>query len=231
MKRSSILRFGATSAFLVGTLSLLAGLTHFLLPPAQLRGATGVDAAFFDSLAASSAVYQAHYWFVVLGCLFTVGVILAFFVLLHGHQSGFLCWTAILGVVGAALAASDFALVAVESPRLAARFAAAPPAAQSALLLQGVPHVDPCFFAWGLMGMWWLAANATALRADRLPRFLASLGILQGLLSLSGFAAALGRSPLLVDISVGVGFLLVGPVWSFWFAWTLRRVAQKESVN
>ena len=35
-----------------------------------------------------------------------------------------------------------------------------------------------------------LAANAAALRADRLPRFLGSLGILMGLLSLSCFAAA-----------------------------------------
>ena len=229
MKRTSILRFGATSAFLCGALSVLAGFTHFLLPREQLRGATGVDAAFFDSLAASSAVFLAHYWIMVLGCLFTVGMILALFLLLRGHQSGFLCWAALLGVVGAALTAIDFAIVAVESPRIAERFAASPPAAQSALLLQGVPHVDPCFFGWGLIGMWSLAANVAALRAGRLPRTLGSLGILAGLLAISAFAGALGRSPLLVDISVGLGGMLVMPVWSIWFGWTLRRVVAKES--
>jgi hypothetical protein len=231
VKRSSILGFGATSAYLVGALSLLAGATHFLLPRDQLRGATGVDAAFFDSLAASSAVFQAHYWIMVLSCLFGIGVILAFFLLLRGHQSGFLCWTAVLGVVGAALAASDFALVAVESPRLAGLYAASPPAAQSALLLQGVPHIDPCFFGWGLMGMFWLAANATALRTGRLPRILGLLGILQALLFFLGFAGALGRSALLVDMTTGLGGLVVVPAWSFWFGWTLHRVVQKESVN
>jgi hypothetical protein len=226
--RTSVLRFGATSAFLCAALYVLAGFTHFLLPRDQLRGATGVDAAFFDSLAASSAVFVAHYWIVVLVCLFAVGVTLAFFSLLRGHQSGFLCWAALLGLFGAALAASDYALVAVESPRIAQRFAASPPAAQSALLLQGVPHVDPCFFGWGLMGMWLLTANVAALRSGRLPRLLGSLGILGGLLSLSGFAGALGGSPLLVDISVGLGFVVVAPIWSFWFGWTLRRVIEKE---
>ena len=66
MKRTSILRFGAISAFLCGALYLLVGVTHFLLPREQLRGATGVDAAFFESLASSSAVFTVHYWLVVL---------------------------------------------------------------------------------------------------------------------------------------------------------------------
>ena len=223
MKRTSILRFGATSAFLSGGLYVLAGFTHFLLPREQLRGATGVDAAFFDSLAASSTVFVVHYWIVVLVSLFTIGVILAFFLLLRDHQSGFLCWAALLAVIGAALTAIDFAFVAVESPRIAQRFVAAPPAAQSALLLQGIPHVDPCFFGMCLMGVWMLTANAAALRAGRLPRFLGALGILGGVLSLSAFAGALGRSPLIVDISVGLGGILVAPVWSFWFGWVLYR--------
>jgi hypothetical protein len=180
MKRTSVLRFGATCAFLSGVLALLAGLTHFLLPRDQLRGASGVDAAFFDSLATSSAAFVAHYWLVVLACLFTIAVILAFFLLLQDHQSGLLCWAALLGVSGAMLNASDFALVAVESPRIAERFAAYPAAAQSALLLQGVPNLGPCCLGSGLMGLWWLAANAVALRAGRLPRFQASLGMLMG---------------------------------------------------
>jgi hypothetical protein len=229
MKRTSVLRFGANSAFACGALYVLAGVTHFLLPRDQLRGAEGVDAAFFDSLAASSAIFEAHYWIMVLGCLFTLGVIPAFYVLLRDHQSGFTCWAALLGVVGAALTASDFALAAVESPRIAERFAASPPAAQSALLLQGVPHIDPCFFGGGLLGVWWLAANAAALRAGRLPRTLGALGILEGLLSLSAFAGALGRSPLLVDLSMGLGGLLVAPVQSFWFGCILHRVVERES--
>ncbi|MGD2146666.1 MAG: DUF4386 family protein [Anaerolineae bacterium] len=228
MERTSILRFGATAAFLVGALQVLAGVTHFLLPSDQLRGATGVDAAFFISLAASSTVFVVHYWLIVLGCLFNLGVTVALFTLMRGHRSGFFRWATLLGVVGLALAAADYALVGVESPRIAARFATAPTAAQAALLLQGVPHVDPCFFGWGLMGLWWLGANVAALRAGRLPRLLASLGILGGLLTLGGFAGALVRSALVVDIAVGLGFLVVAPVWSFWFGWTLRREVVRE---
>jgi hypothetical protein len=229
VKRTSVLRFGATSAFLCAAFYVLAGVTHFLLPADQLRGATGVDAAFFESLAASSAVFVTHYWMVVLSCLFSVGVALGLFVLVRGHESGFLSWAALLGVFGAGLAATDFALVAVESPRIARRFAASPTAAQSALLLQGVPHVDPCFLGWGLMGLWLLVANAAALRAGHLPRFLSSLGMLGGLLSLSGFAGALGRLPLLVDVSVGLGFVVIAPIWSVWFGWTVHRTVEKAS--
>jgi hypothetical protein len=213
VKRTSVLRFGAT---------------HFLLPTDQLRGATGVDAAFFNSLAASSAVFVAHYWIIVLGSMFSVGVILAFFVLLRGHQSGWFCWAALLGLFGATLTATDYALVGVESPRIAERFAASPSAAQSALLLQGIPHVDPCFFGWGLLGISLLISNVAALRAGRLPRFLGSLGILQGLLLLATFAGALARSSLLVDISVGLGGVLVAPIWNVWFGLTLRRVVEEE---
>jgi len=230
MERTSVLRFGAICAFLVAALQVLAGVTHFLLPSDQLRGATGVDAAFFLSLAESSAVFTVHYWIVALGCLFNLGVTVALFTLLRGHRSGFFCWAALLGGVGLALGAADYALVGVESPRIAQRFAAAPTAAQAALLLQGVPHVDPCFFGWGLMGLGWLTANVAALRADRLPRLLASLGILGGLLTLSGFAGALIRSTLVVDIAVGLGFLVVAPVWSFWFGWTLHRGVARETV-
>jgi hypothetical protein len=229
MKRTSILRFGAISAFLCGALYLLVGVTHFLLPHEQLRGATGVDAAFFESLASSSAVFTVHYWLVVLACLFAVGVILAFLQLLHGHQSGFLCWAALLGLLGAGLAAIDYAYVGVEGPRLAQRFVASSSAAQSALLLQGVPHVDPCFLAWGLMGLWALAANTAALQARRLPRFLGWLGILGGSMLLLTFAGALGRSALLVDISVGLAGIVVGPAWNFWFGGALRRAVAEEN--
>jgi hypothetical protein len=77
-----------------------------------------------------------------------------------------------VSLVAKVLTTIDFAFVAVESPRIARRFVAAPPAAQSALLLQGIP--------------------------------------------------------LLVDISVGLGGILVAPVWSFWFGWGLHRMVEKE---
>lgn len=50
MRHSSVLRFGGASAITVGVLYLLVGVTHFMLPRGQLRGAGGVTAAFFESL-------------------------------------------------------------------------------------------------------------------------------------------------------------------------------------
>jgi len=230
MKHSSVLGFGGASAIAVGVLNLLVGVTHFLLPRAQLRGAGGITAAFYESLSKSSLVFSLHYWIVVALSLLTLAVIVAFLSLLREYLTGPLCWGVVVGFLGAALSTIDFAYVAVEAPRLAKLFMSASPAAQSLLLVVGIPHIDPCFFAWGLMGVFALTINTAALRHRLVPRALGYIGVAGSLLFLLVFVGALSRSTWLIDFSVGLGGLAVGPVWYFWIGSVLRTRGRSEKL-
>lgn len=226
MRHSSVLGFGGAAARAVGILYVLVGITHFLLPRAQLRGAGGVTAAFLQSLSESSLVFSLHYWIVAVLSLLTIAVYLALLSLLRKHLGGPLCWAGALGFVGAALSAVDFAYVGVEAPRLARAFANASPAAQPVLATLGIPHIDPCFLAWGLMGVFAVAANSAALRRQLLPRALGYIGAIGGVALLLVFAGALLRSPRTIDVMVGLGGFVIGPVWYTWAGFVLRRAGR-----
>jgi len=229
MNRSSVLSFGRGCAFAVGALYLLVMVTHFLMPRIQLRGAGANTAPLLASLARSPGVFVAHYWLVVFVCLFTVGVVLAVVALLDGKVSGQLAWGSALGLIGAGLGAADFAFVGLETPRLAERFAAASPQAQSLLLAQGLPHLDPCFLAFGLLGIWALAAGAALFHARVVPRALALIGLAGGALYVLACAGSLAHSKLLIDVTVALGGSVVAPVWNLWFGACLGRAARDGS--
>jgi len=226
MRHSGVLGFGGVAAQAVGILYVLVGVTHFLLPRAQLRGAGGVTAAFFQSLSDSSLVFSLHYWIVAVLSLLTIAVYLALLSLLREHLGGPLCWAAAVGIIGAALSTVDFAYVGVEAPRLARAFSNASPAAQSVLVVSGMPHIDPCFFASALMGIFAVVANAAGLRHRLLPRALGYIGIIGGVVLLLVFMGALLRSPRTIDVTVGLGGLVIGPVWYLWVGFVLRRASQ-----
>jgi hypothetical protein len=229
MKHASVLRFGGTAAIAVGALYLMVGLTHFLMPRAQLRGAVGITDAFFASLARGSSVFMLHYWLVVATALLTFAVIAAFLSLLREHRTGPLCWAAAVGFFGAALTAIDFTIIAVEAPRLARLYMSAAADARPMLLVFGVPHIDPCFFANGLAGVFALTVNIAALRHRLLPRTLATIGVIGSVLFLLLFAGALAHSPWLIDFAVGLGGLVIGPLWYIWTGFILRSRAKEQA--
>ena len=228
MRHSSLLRFGGTAANAAVVLYVLVGLTHFMLPRAQLRGAGGVSAAFFRSLSESAVIFSLHYWIVACVSLMAIAVYVAFLSLLRQHITGLLCWAAIVGFVGAALSTIDFVYVGVEAPRLAKVFSSASVEVQSLLLVGGMPHLDPCFFAFGLMGVFALTANSAALRHRLLPPTLGYIGIAGGLTHMLVCMGALLRSSWLIDLSVALGGLVIGPVWCFWMGFILRKAGQFE---
>jgi hypothetical protein len=227
MNRSSVMSFGRFSATAVGTLYLFVMVTHFLLPRIQLRGAGANTGDLLASLARSPGVFVVHYWLVVLVCLFTVGVILAALALLEGRVTGPLAWGSAVGLIGAGLGAADFAFVGLETPRLAVRYAAASPQAQSLLLAQGLPHLDPCFLAFGLLGLWALSAGAALLHARVVPRALALLGLAGGVLYVLACVGSLAHSKLLIDFTIAIGGSVIGPVWNLWFGACLARAARE----
>jgi hypothetical protein len=228
MRHSSLLRFGGAAANVAVVLCALVGLTHFMLPRAQLRGAAGVSAAFYQSLSESSVIFSLHYWIVACVSLTAISVYVALLSLLREHITGLLCWAAILGFMGAALSTIDFIYVGVEAPRLANQYSSSSGDMQSKMLVGGMPHLDPCFFAFALIGVFALTANSTALRHRLIPPLLGYLGIAGGLTNMLVCIGALLRSSWLIDVSVALGGLAIGPVWYFWMGSIFRKAGQYE---
>lgn len=87
---------------------------------------------------------------------------------------------------------------------------------QKSLLASGIPQLDPHYIlGFGLPGLWFLAVNIAALVGRRLPRPLAILGILVGLLYLCipvGFTLGI---PVLI-LAGQAGGILPGPAWFIW---------------
>ena len=227
MRRESVLRFGGAAAITVGALYLLVAATHFMMPRAQLRGAFDISGEFLTSLAQGSAVFQLHYWIVVVLALLTLAVVAAFWELFRGKRSGPVVWATALGSFAAALMALDFAQFGTLAPRLAGKYAAGDAAVRPLLAALGVPHSDPCFFAYGLMGGFALIANVAAWRRRLLPRLLAGIGACGGGLYVILFAGSLAQAPLLVDVAVGLGGLVIAPVWYIWSGFVLIGLSRR----
>jgi hypothetical protein len=75
-----------------------------------------------------------------------------------------------------------------------------------------------------------LAANAAALRHKLLPRALGYIGVIGGVVLVLVFLGALLRSPRLIDVTVALGGLAIGPVWYFWVGVVLRRAGRSARV-
>jgi len=212
-KRARRLQFGGICSITVGILCVLTGVTHLLLPRGQLRGASGVDSQFFESLASNSMVFVLHYWIVVFLSILSVAVILSLFELLQDHRSGLVSWAVVIGLFAAGLSMLDFAYVGIKAPQLAKLFVSAPQEVRSALLMWGLRTIDPCFLSWGLMGIFVITINAYLLRYKFIKHILSIIGLIGGAFYFLLFLGSLFHVSLMIDISAVIGGVVLAPIW------------------
>ena len=223
IKTEDFIRVGSISSLIVGILYILVGATHFLLPLDQLRGGRGINEAFFLSLADHSLVFSVHYWLVVLLSLFSIAVILAFFKIISSPHKAIVLWVTVIGLIGTALSIVDFASVGVKAPRIAQQFSSYNSSEKLVALITGLPHVDPCFLSWALIGIWALVCNWVALKNKLLPKTLCYIGIFGSCLYILVFLGSAVQKQLIVDIAVGLGGLIIAPIWYIWFGLAIKK--------
>jgi len=230
IKIEDFIRVGWISSFTVGILYFLVGVTHFLLPLDQLRGGRGINEAFFLSLADHSLIFSVHYWLVVLLSLFSIPVILAFFKIISSTQKSIILWVTIIGIIGTALSIVDFASVGVRAPRIAEQFSSYTTSEKSAALITGLPHVDPCFLSWALLGIWGSVCSWFALKNKLLPKTICYIGIFGSCLQILVFLGSVVQKQLIVDIAVGVGGLIIAPIWYIWFGLVIKKLYSRTNI-
>jgi hypothetical protein len=224
LRIEEFIRVGWISSLIVGFLYILVGGTHFMLPLDQLRGGRGINEAFFLSLADHSLVFSIHYWLVVILSLFSIAVILAMFKIVSSANKAIALWVTVIAIIGAALTIVDFASVGVKAPRMAQQFSSYSESEKLVAVIAGLPHVDPCFLAWGLLGIWGLVCNRIAIKNRLLPIASCYVGILGSFLYVLVFLGSVVQKQIIVDIAVGVGGLIIAPIWYIWFGLAIKKM-------
>jgi hypothetical protein len=206
---------------LIGFFSLAAALcywliggTHFLMPKAQIHFATGVKTDFFGSLASESTAFQVHYWVFAVFSLFAIGVVLGLRNLLSSKLNAWLRLTEVFALIGFSVTAIDFVMMQSYALRLAGEWPSLDATARAILSASGLPHLDPeGFFGFGLAGLWFGTVNVSLFKANQIPKWLAILGLLGALVSELTFLGMVFHIARLVDLAVGLGGMIIGPIW------------------
>jgi Domain of unknown function (DUF4386) len=209
------------SRYLIGFFSLAAALcywliggTHFLMPKAQIHFATGIKADFFESLASGSAAFQVHYWVFAVFSLFAIGVVLGLRNLLSSKPNVWLHLTEVFALIGFGVTAIDFVMMQSYALRLAGKWPSLDATARAILSASGLPHLDSeGFFGFGLVGLWFGTVNISLFKAKLIPKWLAILGLLGALLTELTFLGTVFHIARLIDLAVGLGGMIIGPIW------------------
>lgn len=223
MGDNSIARFGGTSAILVGISYIVVAITYFLLPAEQQAGG-GTVPEFLSSVATGSTVLLVQYWAIALGALLGIAVVTAVSDLVRSANEGLIRWTSTLAILGFAVLAVQFLIFQDHTPQLAAGYVQSDESTQAALSIMGTRGLDPDgWMGFGTVGLWVFVVNWLAMGGGQLPRGLTYVGLAVGIayaLVVAGFVLNL---PLLIAIAVGVGGVILGPIWYIWTGTVLRR--------
>jgi hypothetical protein len=207
-----ILAVGAAGSYLV------AGLSHFLMPSDQLHFAKGLSSKFFTSLMTTSFWFRVHYWSFVTASLCGMA-----FVYILSQQlnltSPIAQLVTVLAMAGFIVTAIDFAMMQAKALQLARVFHTYPPGVLQAIIVAGLPRLDQTgLFGFGFVGLWCAIANVMMLKTGNYPTGLIILGLSGAGLFELGFIGSLLHVATLIDIAIGLGGVLVGPLWYVWTA-------------
>lgn len=215
----------AWCAIAMGVASLVGGVTHFLMPRAQLHMASGLKPNFFESLGRSSGAFKTHYWAMMIASLAGTAVVLGAGVALGIKEGIFLGMLRLGAAFGFMVTALSFGLMLKQALRLTDTWSGLSESTREAVKAAGLPNVDPWgLFSFVLVGLWFLVFNVTALDGGVLPIWLGIIGCVGGASFLLVFVGMLLHIGLLVDISAALGCIVVSPIWSIGLAYFLMRV-------
>jgi len=192
----------------------IIGTTHFLMPKAQLHFAEGIKAEFFRSLASGSMAFRVHYWVFAISSFLMMAVVLGIKNIMSAKPRLWLRLTEVFALIGLAITAINFVLMQNYALRLAKGWPNLDVSAQTAISTIGLPNLDPeGLFGFGLLGLWLGTVILIMFKANLIPKRLAILGLLGALFNELVFVGTLFHIALLIDLAVGVGGMIVGPVF------------------
>ncbi len=197
----------------------------FFADPSQAE-TTGTD-EYWLILADESFGRQVFLFCFAMVGLLALGAVGTLRALLGPGRSGWLQWVFALGYLGYAVTAvSYFRILSGEALRARA-FGDGADATRDAIASFSIGLDPQGWLMFGATGVFLGAVNGVAWRRLILPRALAALGLVIGGLSLLAWFGLVTERSSLVNIAVGVGGIVLGPVWWGWLALHVRRLSRR----
>ena len=223
----SIARFGGLAAFGVA-LAYVASAICAVLMPAALQGRPDVTPhEFWTVLSETPTAHLAFHGTWIAAGFFGLGAVPAISLLVWEANPGLVLWSGGAALVGFAVMARSHLMEIAFDERIIAVYRHADPAFQQAVhVVAGLAlDVPDGFLTYGAVGVWVAVVSALGLRRRLLPAPVCLLGFVASLTYLAGVLGYMLTLRPLVVVAVGVGGLLVIPVWYASLGVLLRRRA------
>jgi hypothetical protein len=209
-------------AIAMGVFSMVAGITHFLIPREQLHMASGIQPGFFESLRISSTAFTIHYWAITASTLAGAAVVIGIGSALDMQQGIILMILNVGAVCGFIVTSLSFGLMLKRAVHISRIWPSLSQHAKETIRTNGLPNLDPFgLFGFGLVGIWMIAFNMAAINAGTLHVWHGLVGCVGGLLYLSVLAGMMFRIAFLIDVSAALGCVVIAPIWSIVLAMKL----------
>jgi hypothetical protein len=231
VKDPSFLRVGSVGAFGVALAYLASGLFAALMPP-ELQGRPEVTPhEFWLALSADPVAHLAYHWSWVVAGLFGLAAVPAISACVWPSSRGAVLWAGSGAWLGFAVNARSHLQEIAFDRKIIPAYTDADPAFQQAVhVVAGLAlDVPDGFLTYGVVGVWVGVVSVLGLRSGLLPRALCFLGFANAGAYGAGLLGYLFLSHALLVLSIGVGGLLIAPLWYAWLGTILLRKARRVS--
>jgi hypothetical protein len=225
----SLLRVGGIGAFGVALAYVASGLCAALMP-SELQGRPEVTAhEFWLALSRDPLAHLAYHWAWVAAGLFGLAAVPAISAFVWPANRGAVLWAGSGAWLGFAVNARSHLMEIAFDRKIIPAYADADPAFQQAVhVVAGLAlDVPNGFLTYGVIGVWVAVVSVLGLRSGRLPRALCLLGFANAGTYGAGLLGYLFLSHALLVVSIGVGGLLIAPLWYAWLGVILLRKADR----
>ncbi|MFQ5521069.1 MAG: hypothetical protein ACE5FK_06710, partial [Candidatus Methylomirabilia bacterium] len=139
-------------------------------------------------------------------------------------NEGWVGWTTALAYLGFAVNARSHFMEVAFDRKIIPMYQASDLATQKAVhVVAGLAlDIPDGFLTYGGIGLWVLVVSALALREAKLPKLLSYVGVataISYLLGVVGYSLLIRQ---LIVISIGLGGLILAPIWYIWIGIRLR---------
>lgn len=205
---------------LVAVAYVLVGVAFFV-DPSQSE-TTGSD-AYWDVLADAGFGRRAFLFaFAMVGVL-AIGAIGVIRAILRPRPTGVVQWAVALGYLGYAVTAiSYFRILSGEAGRAQA-FADGGDATRAAIASFSIGLDPDGWLMFGATGIFLAVINMAALTGGHWPQWLGVLGLVIAGLSLAAWLGLLLDNTALVNVAVGAGGIVLGPIWWAGLSWSIAK--------
>ncbi len=224
MNDDSVARLGGTASILVGVSCIAAGIAAALMPPELQADPDVTPHEFWTVLSRDPTAHLAFHWAWVAGGLIGLAAVPAISRLVRAGNEGWVGWASALAYLGFAVNARSHLMEVAFDRKIIPIYLESDPATQRAVhVVAGLAlDIPDGFLSYGAIGLWILVISYVALRDEKLSRPLCYVGIATALFHLLGVVGYSFLIQPLVVLAIGVGGLVLAPIWYIGLGLRLR---------